>query len=518
MGNRDVESAWDYHNGTKHPKGHLMNPLHRYDPMRNPLPFKIYKDLEPIPLSVDAPVSGVPALIAVATNVVPKALGQVPDVSMMTRILHYSAGITKTLRFAWGETPFRAAACTGALYHIELYLVCGDLPGLEAGVYHFDPGESALRRLRKGDYRRVLVDATGNELAVTNAPAVLIYTDVFWRNAVKYQAREYRHAFWDSGTIIANTLATAAACALPARVVTGFVDKSVNQLLGLDTRREVTLALVPIGYAPDAVTSPPPEITPLELKTLPVSDYEIDFPAIRQIQEASSLTTQEEVAAWREVSPVIRAVPPPGARVPLEAFNAQEMPQDSIETVITRRGSTRRFSGESITFPQLSTILEEATQDIPTDFLTQQSAPLNQIYLIVNAVEGLQPGAYAFQRDLKTLELIREGDFRRQAGQLALGQELGADASANVYLMAELEPILLGLGNRGYRAAQLEASITAGKVYLAVYALGVGATGLTFYDDGVTEFFSPNAQGKSAMFLVALGIPARRGELIDGLR
>ena len=64
----------------------------------------------------------------------------------------------------------------------------------------------------------------------------------------------------------------------------------------------------------------------------------------------------------------------------------------------------------------------------------------------------------------------------------------------------------------------MEASITAGKVYLAVYALGVGATGLTFYDDGVTEFFSPNAQGKSAMFLVALGIPARRGELIDGLR
>ena len=34
--------------------------------------------------------------------------------------------------------------------------------------------------------------------------------------------------------------------------------------------------------------------------------------------------------------------------------------------------------------------------------------------------------------------------------------------------------------------------------------------GLTFYDDDVTDFFSPHADGKSAMFLVALGHPARR--------
>jgi nitroreductase len=65
-------------------------------------------------------------------------------------------------------------------------------------------------------------------------------------------------------------------------------------------------------------------------------------------------------------------------------------------------------------------------------------------------------------------------------------------------------------GSRGYRAAQLEASIIAGRIYLAVYALRLGATGLTFYDDGVTEFFSPHGQNKSPMFLVALGKRARR--------
>ena len=52
---------------------------------------------------------------------------------------------------------FRAAACTGALYHIDLYVVCGDLEGLEAGVYQFSPQDFSLRRLRAGDYRSVLV-------------------------------------------------------------------------------------------------------------------------------------------------------------------------------------------------------------------------------------------------------------------------------------------------------------------------------------------------------------------------
>jgi nitroreductase len=72
-----------------------------------------------------------------------------------------------------------------------------------------------------------------------------------------------------------------------------------------------------------------------------------------------------------------------------------------------------------------------------------------------------------------------------------------------------LQPVLGRLGNRGYRAAQLEASIMAGRLYLAAYAQGVGATGLTFYDDAVVRFFSPqhrpHAEGKSVMFLIALG-------------
>jgi hypothetical protein len=155
-------------------------------------------------------------------------------------------------------------------------------------------------------------------------------------------------------------------------------------------------------------------------------------------------------------------------------------------------------------------MLAQATQGIPADFLGSSDATLTHLYLIVNAVDGLASGTYYFRRDSLSLEPLAQGDFRYQAGYLGLHQELPADASVNAYLLSDLEPVLKRFGNRGYRAAQLEASIIGGRIYLAAYAQRLGATGLTFYDDGVTEFFSPHARGKSVMFLVAVGKRARR--------
>jgi SagB-type dehydrogenase family enzyme len=130
--------------------------------------------------------------------------------------------------------------------------------------------------------------------------------------------------------------------------------------------------------------------------------------------------------------------------------------------------------------------------------------------MIANRVEGLSPGAYFFHKGERALELLKEGEFSDRAAYLTLEQSLGGDASATLFFMADLNVVLGAYGNRGYRAVQLEAGIIGGKVYLASYALGLGATGLTFYDDDVTDFFSPHAAGKSCIFVTALGVPGKR--------
>ncbi len=58
------------------------------------------------------------------------------------------------------------------------------------------------------------------------------------------------------------------------------------------------------------------------------------------------------------------------------------------------------------------------------------------------------------------------------------------------------------------QARSFEAGVRAGKIYLSAYSLGVGASGSTFYDDAVTEFFSPHAEGMSTMIAVGVGVPA----------
>jgi SagB-type dehydrogenase family enzyme len=499
MSNQNTEAAWEYHNRTKHSFESVRRNAHFLDWENRPFPFKIYPDLDPLRLPQEMEQTGVAALSAIAVpDVGPREV--TPDLEDLARLLYFSAGITKRLSRSGGEILFRAAACTGALYEIELYLVCARLPDLAAGVYHFNPGDLALRRLREGDYRGVVAAACGQEPAFFHAPAIVISTGIYWRNAWKYQARTYRHFGWDNGTILSNLLAVAAALGLPTRLVCGFVDETLNRLLGLDVDREVTLSLVALGRSAGTPAPEPVEVRPLRLPTIPLSAKEVDYSAMRKIHQASSLTTPDEVVAWRDREAPPRALP---------SLSADQMPRDTLEEVILRRGSTRRFQRESIGLAHLSTVLDRSTRGISADFVTP-GAQLNEIYLVVHAVEGLAPGSYYYNLATRRLEILKQQELRDQTAHLALDQDLAGDAAVAVFFLADLKQWLDRFGNRGYRLVQLEAGILGGKMYLACYAQGLGATGLTFYDDEVAEFFSPEASGKSAIFLVALGRPERR--------
>ncbi len=505
-----ADAARAYHEATKHSERRLQMNRHFLDFDNQPIPFKLYRDLEPIPLPRELPPLQQPALRALSAGCGRSEEECSPSLSALSRVLFYSAGITKRKRHPGGEIYFRAYPNTGALYHIDLYLVCGALPGLAAGVYHFGPQDVALRKLREGDYRQILVQACGFEEQVARAPLILVSASTYWRNAWKYQARTYRHCFWDAGTLHANLLATAETERLEARVVVGFADRSVEQLLGLDPAREGALTLVPLGgtrgLAPDA-----PALPELRLETRALSRSEVDYPAIREMHAASSLETGADAAAWRE-GRLERELPPARGRcLELHALGDAELPAESLERVILRRGSTRAFDrAASISARELATVLDRATRGLAADFLDTPGASLIDLYLIVQHVEGLPSGAYYYRRDEGALELLRAGEFRTEAGRLGLFQQLPADAAVNVYCLSALEPVLAAFGNRGYRAAQLEGGIVGGRIYLASYAQRFGATGLTFLDDEVSEFFAPHARGKSVMFLTALGRSRRK--------
>jgi SagB-type dehydrogenase family enzyme len=361
-----------------------------------------------------------------------------------------------------------------------------------------------------GDYRGVLAQATASEPSVAAAPVILAHTAITWRSSWKYQARSYRYHFWDDGMVVANTLAAAVSLGLPAKVVMGFVDDVVNHLVGVDGEQEMSLALVPLGHVPTPSPAPPTEISDLKLEVMPLSPGQVDYPVIRQMHAASKLAAGDEAATWRSAPPELPTLAKAGKVFELQPLQGTELPDESLESVIVRRASTRCFAHESLSFSSLSTVLDRATRGLPVDFIEPVGAHVNDLYLNVHAVEGIPPGAYVYHRSDRALELLKEGDFREKSSYLCLEQELGGDASFTVFFLADLERIFQRYGNRGYRAAQMEASLIGGKLYLAAYTLRHGATGLTFYDDDVTEFFSPHARGKSAIFVMALGVAGRR--------
>jgi SagB-type dehydrogenase family enzyme len=510
--NRDTKAARQYHDFTKHSYLSIRADSHYLDWANQPSGFKIYPAIEPIPLPRSLVQTLAPALEVVASTRVEFAGDQTPDLARLTSIVYYSAGVTRHKTYPGGELYFRAAACAGALYPTEIYIVCGDLDGLAAGVYHFSPGDFALRKLREGDFRSVLSRASAGEEHIRSAPVTIVFTSISWRSSWKYRDRAYRYHFWDNGMILANALAMAQAHVLRSEVVMGFVEADVNRLIGIDGQQELALSLLALGHSEEALPDCQSieDLPGINFDVIPISQSPVDYPSIREMHKASSLADADEAREWRgaRLNSVTAAVE--GETFPLVAMANHDLPGDSIEDVIQRRGSTRRFARKPMPFAELSTIIDRATRGIPADFLPRETFQLNDIYAIVNRVEGLSPGAYFYRSEDRALELLKPGDFSEKAAYLTLGQDLGGDACVTFFFMADLNAVLESYGNRGYRAAQMEAGIIGGKMYLAAYMLKRGATGLTFFDDDVTEFFSPHAAGKSCMLVVSVGVPGKR--------
>jgi SagB-type dehydrogenase family enzyme len=552
--NKEIGYALEYHEGTKHSEASLITSRHYLDFDNKPIPFKVYLQLPSIELPTNFPTPEANALSCISGAIrhtradyttqltATQSKNTVTttsklDMGNLAEILFFSAGITREMKYPYGNYYMRAASATGALYPIELYVVCDDVsPNLVAGVYHFSPADFSLTQIRKGSYKRFLAD-TANTQDIARAPITIIFTSFAWRNAWKYQARSYRHWFWDSGVIAANLLATTAAMGLPARIIMGFLDDNVNQLLGLEDQKEAPVAMVAIGsrLSNDTITQSQkqeqmdqvsqvsvPKIRPLSKRG------EIKYPEIWQLNHASKLASKQELEEWisnahnhhQSLSKTLPYSQQKGTNNESLIITLNELEESitnslTLRETILRRGSSRRFARTNISLSTLKTILYTSTRAIPIDIFENGNSAID-VYFIANGVEGLAPGGYFYNHDASDdgaqnsfLEKIRESASSRNiSGYLCLGQSLFSDASVVFFLMTDLQSVLRSLGNRGYRVSQFEAGIIAGSIYLAAYALRIGASGSTFFDDAVTEFFSPHASNKSTMIAIGVGVPA----------
>ena len=497
MAQNDREVTRLFHDATKHTVESVRGGGHLLDFANMPIPLKHYPDLEPIPLPLDLPERDAPAVEVLSGRAdvtsAPSGLAE------LARVLFFSAGVTRRARMVGGRPIFlRAAASAGALYPIEVYVVCGDLPGLPAGVYHFNPVEFALRRLRAGDHRLFLARAAA-EGVIGGAPMTLVLSGLPWRTTWKYGERGYRHLFWDAGAVVANVLAVTEAAGTTARVLTGFVDDDVSHLLGVGSPEEHPLVIVPLaggpagGRPPGAAERPPA----IDHRVHPLSASPQHHEGLAAVHRAGVLHDAEGVTEWRAAAAQL-GTPATGE------VGVSPMGRGTLEDVIVRRGSTRRYARDPVGEDVLRWGLAVAARPVPADF-AGEGRTLLEHFLAVHAVGGVAPGTYRWARG--SLDQIERGTFRHQAAHLCLDQPLGGDCAFDAFHCAALGDVTERSGARGYRSALLEAGTAMGRLQLAAYALGHGASGITFYDDEVSAFLRTEA---SPMLVTTVGIPSYR--------
>ena len=184
------------------------------------------------------------------------------------------------------------------------------------------------------------------------------------------------------------------------------------------------------------------------------------------------------------------------------------METQPLELTILKRGSTRKFSHDPLDYVKFSNVMKMGTQPFAADFYKEFGELYSRVYVVINAVDGLQTGSYRYYPENSQLQPLKMGYMREQTKVMGLNQELAHDCAAMVIFIVDLSAMSHAFGDRAYRIAQMEGSILAGKMYLAAYAQKFGATGLTFQDDEVTSFLDES--DKIVTFMICLGHKAKK--------
>ena len=387
------------------------------------------------------------------------------EASVAGRLLDDGAGVVRSQRgrdYGGRTIHWRAYSSAGALYPVEAYVAAPD------ALYSFDVLSRALVRVADGD-ARAAVGAAVDAVADT----FVVLTGIHARTGWKYLERGYRHVWWDAGTMLANLLALAAADDLRPRLYMGFVDRELNDVLGADGVSEYAVAVLGLGNGSELGR---PELASY---TSPPAGTRRRYPLAEAAHAASSLADVEAVRAWR--------AEPEGEE--------PKLAREQVARAIRGRRSVRVYSDEPLPRDELVELLAWSEATVPADV----PRVVRQV-VTVAAVDGLAPGTYDAR-----LELRREQDERRlreRAGIAAMDQDHARRAAVNVFQMADLDAVVGSHGDRGYRWAQLEAGIRAGRLQVGAFMRGWGAVASTFFDDEVSRLLRTH---EAPMLMVAIG-------------
>lgn len=213
-------------------------------------------------------------------------------------------------------------------------------------------------------------------------------------------------------------------------------------------------------------------------------------------------------------------------RMPKACKVYREAPKVKLETTLPeggmplweavgRRRSVRDFQAKPIQKADLARLLW-ASQGITEQFRDGElrAAPSAgalypvETYLVIQKVEGIEPGIYHYNVRQHELELLRKGDFSGQTAEAALEQEFLAEGAVVFIWTAVFARSGWKYRERAYRYIYLDAGHIAQNTALAAVALGLGSCQVAaLYDDEVNALVGVDGEEESVVYMTVVGRP-----------
>ncbi|MEU9234362.1 SagB family peptide dehydrogenase [Streptomyces subrutilus] len=422
----------------------------------------------------------------------------------------------------------RGTASGGGLYPVGIHWAAGPGGPLTPGLYHYAPHQHGLRRLLTGDVTGQVREALGPGAGpAAEAAQYLVLSVKYWQNAFKYNSFSFHAVSMDVGALVQTWRLWAAQYGLRIDPVLWFDEDRLARLLGVAPEEEGIFAVVPLtwqnaagaprGGAPASRDGAPAAGdggagdggaggAAVRHRDVERSRRVLVFETLLRIHEATTGRAADRPAPGA-LDPAA-AFPPRGADpLPLPAPPAP--PSTTGRALRERRSSFGRFdASRPVTAEELAAALaDSAATAYGTEAERPGGPPLTSLYAFVNHVEGVAPGAYAYDPAAHTLRLVKPGPpgpFLQRTYFLSNYnlEQAGAVLVPTVRTTAVLDAV----GDRGYRLVGGTVGAVAQTFYTTAAALGLGAgVALGFDNIAYIEELGLTGTGEAPLLIMLLG-------------
>jgi SagB-type dehydrogenase family enzyme len=486
-----------------------------------PLPYKLYRGLPAVNLSLD----------------IPDTLQGTfkPTLKEISHFLWYSFGLTQVSEsFPFPGDTNSWTACRrfvpsgGGLYPNELYLYL-KLEDLAAGIYHYDVAHHRLVCLREGNFDDYLDQALGSRCDISSSFGAVFISTFFWKNFFKYHNFSYRLQGLDAGFVIGQVLEVGRRLGFETGVYYHFLDRAINHLVGIKEKEESVYAVIPLSvdkkmtwYRNEERAQVSAEKLCAELVTLHHQHYVrskeiIEYPMLLKINEACMIDSFPTATYRKTYKEKINKPAVPLTKVdrlsydfslacrkrysPGLDFVLKPINEHTLSSLLTETISVRSYRND----------LDTGDQYLPSRI---------SLYVSTYQIDGLSNSLYVYDDSTHGLIPIAEGDFRTALQDGLLSDFVNtAQIPLSLTIAGDQDHYKHAFGYRGHRIQHMEAGLLSHSLTLATSALNLGAHPiLGFNVPWYDELFYLRQRGKTSLLHIPVGHYRPNARLQGSLR